>query len=340
MIVLLIALFTIIGIKSFDVHANEVRIKELYLTPGGETIGIEVSTKVIVVDSYSVESAKGTYVNPAAVSGIRKGDIILNIDGRQINQIEDVKAVLKSYKSSQKESLNIIVKRESRNISTKITPIETKDGTISLGLYLKDHILGIGTLTFTYQDYFGALGHQIKDHNRLLDEKIKDEGVIKKAVVTNIVKGKTGQPGEKKASMQAEEVGIIQENTITGIFGILKEDFVSREAMQIKAKEDVRVGDAQILTVIDGEKVESFDIKIVEVKDQATKDVKGMKIKVTDDRLIEQTGGIIQGMSGSPIIQDGKIVGAVTHVLINDQTMGYGIFIEFMLEEIGIKVIK
>lgn len=327
------------AVTTLAVFAEPIPIDQLYLTPGGETIGIEVQTKVIVVDSYTVKSGS-KLINPAAKSGIRKGDILLNLEGRQIETIDDVKAILKNYKNSQKSELSAIIRRDGQNFKTKITPVYTDDGTLSLGLYLKDHILGIGTLTFTYRDQFGALGHQIKDNSGLVDERLNDEGVIKRAIVTNIVKGKQGSPGEKKATMFPQEVGIIQDNTITGIFGILKEDISDRNAMKIKPKEEVKVGAAQILTVIDGDKVETFDIQIVEVKKQPKKDIKGLKIKIVDDRLLEETGGIIQGMSGSPIIQDGKIIGAVTHVLLNDQTTGYGVFIEFMLEDLGLEIAK
>lgn len=327
------------ALPKIDAIAQAIPINEIYLKPGGETIGIEVQTKVIVVDSYTVQTGSRV-VNPAADSGIRKGDIILNLDGRQIETIKDVKAALTNFKNSQRDYMTVIVRRDNQNITTKITPVTTDDGTISLGLYLKDHILGIGTLTFTYKDQFGALGHQIKDSSRLVDEKLNDEGVIKRAIVTNIVKGKQGSPGEKKATMHPKEVGIIQDNTITGIFGVLKEEISDRQALGIKPREEVKRGDAQILTVIDGDKVEAFDIKILEVKSQSKKDIKGLKIKVVDDRLLEETGGIIQGMSGSPIIQDGQIVGAVTHVLLNDQTTGYGVFIEFMLEDLGIQIEK
>lgn len=237
-------------------------------------------------------------LQPKAV--YEKGDIILNLDGRQIDSIEDVKAVLRTYKNSHKKELTAIIRRDGQNLKTKITPVVTDDGTISLGLYLKDHILGIGTLTFTYKDRFGALGHQIKDNSGLVDERLNDEGVIKRAIVTNIVKGKKGSPGEKKATMFPKEIGIIQENTMTGIFGILKEDISHRHAMPIKAREEVRTGAAQILTVIKGDKVEAFDIEIIEVKNQPTKDIKGLKIRVVDDRLLSETGGIIQGMSGKP----------------------------------------
>lgn len=339
MILIVLTFFLTSIFPDLTVYAEPIPIDQIYLTPGGETIGIEVQTKVIVVDSYAVKS--GTkLVNPAAESGIRKGDIILNLDGRQIDSIEDVKAVLRTYKNSHKKELTAIIRRDGQNLKTKITPVVTNDGTISLGLYLKDHILGIGTLTFTYKDRFGALGHQIKDNSGLVDERLNDEGVIKRAIVTNIVKGKKGSPGEKKATMFPKEIGIIQENTMTGIFGILKEDISHRHAMPIKAREEVRTGAAQILTVIKGDKVEAFDIEIIEVKNQPTKDIKGLKIRVVDDRLLSETGGIIQGMSGSPIIQDGRIIGAVTHVLLNDQTTGYGVFIEFMLEDLGIEISK
>lgn len=314
----------------------------MYLTPGGETIGIEVSTSVIVVDTYSVKGYRG-YVNPGNKVGIQKGDVILNIDGQKIDRIEDVKKQLKKYNNGHEKPLNMIIRRDNQYLTKKIYPVKTKDNNLSLGLYLKDNIVGIGTMTFIYKDkYFGALGHQIKDHNQTMNDRMNDDGIIKKAVVTNIIKGTRGNPGEKKAALDHEEIGIIKENAITGIFGELNEQLENqtREKMKIMPKEEVRVGNAQILTVIDKEKVESFDIEIVEVRRQDEKDVKGIKIKITDERLINETGGIVQGMSGSPIIQNNKIVGAVTHVLVDDQVMGYGIYIEFMLEELGIKVIK
>lgn len=337
--------FLTIFMCSNDVLATsrqKLHINDLYLVPGGETIGIEIATQVIVVDSYSVESENG-YINPASQSGIKKGDIILNIDGRKINRIEDVKEQMLRYSSKNNHNLpmNIIIKRDSQYLTKKLYPVQTKDGNISLGLYLKDSILGIGTLTFVYEDQFGALGHPIQDQNEALTERLLDEGVIKKAVVTNIIKGTKGNPGEKKAKIDQEPIGTITQNTTTGIFGDLQSDFrLNKEKMKIAPREAVRPGDAQILTVINGDKVESFDVKIIEVKNQPAKDVKGIKLKITDERLLNKTGGIVQGMSGSPIIQNNRIVGAVTHVLIDDQTTGYGIFIEFMLEELGIEVIK
>ena len=227
-------------------------------------------------------------VNPAADSGIRKGDIILNLDGRQIETIKDVKAALTNFKNSQRDYMTVIVRRDNQNITTKITPVTTDDGTISLGLYLKDHILGIGTLTFTYKDQFGALGHQIKDSSRLVDEKLNDEGVIKRAIVTNIVKGKHGSPGEKKATMHPKEVGIIQDNTITGIFGVLKEEISDRQSglNPVKKSNVVMRKSLPLLMAI---KLKP-DIKILEVKSQSKKDIKGLKIKVVDDRLLEETG--------------------------------------------------
>jgi stage IV sporulation protein B len=282
-------------------------------------------------------------VNPASLVGIKKGDIILNINGRKIDTIDDVKEQMLKYAHSnndQYEEMTMIIKRDSLYLTKKIIPVKTKDGTLSLGMYLKDSILGIGTMTFIYENQFGALGHQIKDQNETVNDKMDDEGVIKKAVVTNIIKGNRGNPGEKKATIDKKEIGIIKENTMTGIFGTVKDNFSSRTKMRIGAKESVKVGNATILTVIEGNMVEEFSVKIIEVKDQATKEIKGIKLKVTDERLLDKTGGIIQGMSGSPIIQNNRIVGAITHVLVDDQTTGYGVFIEFMLEEIGVQIKK
>ncbi len=237
--------------------------------------------------------------------------------------------------------MNMIVKRNNKILNKKLYPATTDNNMISLGIYLRDNITGIGTLTFIYNGfYFGALGHQIQDQNTPNINTYSTEGVIRRAEVTSIDKSVRGNPGAKKAIFDEDSVGKINNNTNTGIYGkVSKDAFTDKRKLKIATQKEVQLGDAQILTVLDKQKVEAFDVKIIELNRQKEKDVKGIKLKITDERLINRTGGIIQGMSGSPIIQKDRIIGAVTHVLIDDTTIGYGVYIEFMLKDMGIEVV-
>ncbi len=335
-------LFTIIIAFFFNIDASgstSFKAEDIYLTPGGETIGIELHTNVVVVDTYNVRNTTGE-ANPGKEAGIKSGDIILYIDGKKIDNIEDVRNELVKYKNDRKDPMNIIIKRDNKLINKKMYPTRTKNNMISLGIYLRDNIMGIGTLTFIYDDTsFGALGHQIQDKNIPDIEMHKTKGIIKKAEVTSINKSVRGNPGEKRATFEKESIGTINNNSMTGIYGSIdKDSFIHKEKMHIASQDQIQLGNAKILTVIDNKKVEEFDIKIIDLIKQDQKDIKGIKIKITDERLLNKAGGIIQGMSGSPIIQNNRIVGAVTHVLVDDTTIGYGVYIEFMLEDLGIEI--
>ncbi|NLG82925.1 MAG: SpoIVB peptidase [Bacilli bacterium] len=319
--------------------SQTLKASDIYLIPGGQTIGIEIQTSVVVIDTYGVKY-NGVFVNPGKDAGIQPGDVILSIDGRKINSIEDVKQELSRYKIGQNEPMNMIIKRDNKYIPKQLYPTKTDNNMISMGIYLRDNISGIGTLTFIYNNfYFGALGHQIKDKH-FADYEIENvRGTIKEAYVTGIKKSVRGKPGEKKARF-SKNIGKINSNTITGVYGKIDNPaFITSNKMPIALQKDIKLGDAQILTSIEGDKVEAFDIKIIDLQRQTEKDIKGIKFKVTDERLLEKTGVIVQGMSGSPIIQNNRIIGAVTHVLVDDTTIGYGVYIEYMLEEMGIEII-
>ena len=213
------------------------------------------------------------------------------------------------------------------------------DGVMTTGLYLRDKLAGIGTLTFIDPNShkYGALGHEIIDQDTNQLVSIKNGEIINSNVVS-VRKATSGKPGEKVADILFDDkLGTLEKNNNFGIYGVMSSELHNqKDLMPIAYINEVKAGPAQILTVLNGNKVEAFDINITEVNMQTQKAIKGIKYTVTDERLINQTGGIVQGMSGSPIIQDGKIVGAVTHVLVHDSTMGYGIFIEWMLQESGI----
>ncbi|QVK19215.1 SpoIVB peptidase [Mycoplasmatota bacterium] len=335
-------LFTIILSFFFniDVYGSQtIKAEDIYLIPGGETIGIELQTNVIVVDTYNVRNNQKT-INPAKDAGIQSGDMILYIDGKKINNIEDIKSELAKYKNIHDRQMNIIIKRNNKLLSKKMYPTRTNNNVISLGIYLRDNIMGIGTLTFIYDDTnFGALGHQIQDKNIPDMQLYKTNGHIKKAEVTSINKSIRGNPGEKRATFDKKSIGTINTNSITGIYGkVDKNSFKNKKKLKIATQDKIQLGHAKILTVINKHKVEAFDVKIIETFKQNQKDIKGIKLKITDERLLNKTGGIIQGMSGSPIIQNNRIIGAVTHVLVDDTTIGYGVYIEFMLEDMGIDI--
>lgn len=315
---------------------------DLKLIPGGDPIGIKINTGVYVINTYGVETKNGKK-SPAKDAGISSGDKLISIDNVKIEKIEDINIDYLTKKASKNESVVIKYLHGSKVQTEKITPVLSKNNVPTLGMYLRDKIVGIGTLTYIipYTNSFGALGHQIEDEMLSLRSE-QANGDLNEATITGIQKSRNGVPGAKKASISTNKIGVINKNTISGIFGKIEnsKDFTnSYKRYSIGTRDDVKEGKATILTSIDGKKVEEFDILITEVNSQKSQNIKGIKIKIVDRRLIKETGGIVQGMSGSPIIQNNRIIGAVTHVTVDNTVVGYGIYIEWMLEENGIKVV-
>ena len=237
-------------------------------------------------------------------------------------------------KDNDKKSIDIKYKRFDKVYNTKLSLIKTEDEVYKTGLYVKDTINGIGTLTFIDPDTknFGALGHEIIEKNTGQMIEVKD-GKIFKSEVEGITKSSNGSPGEKNAKYYSNiTYGNIFENTSSGIFGTYN-DIPNKTLYKVGKPDDIKIGKASILTVVKDEQVEEFDINIIKLNKDSSQKVKNILFSITDSKLLETTGGIIQGMSGSPIIQDKMIIGAVTHVIVDDPTKGYGIFITNMLEE-------
>lgn len=244
------------------------------------------------------------------------------------------------------KGLEIEVKRDKETFKREIKPLRAKDEGYSyhLGLYIRDSVAGVGTLSFYHPESkkYGALGHVISDADTQKSIIVQDGKTIP-ASVASIEKGSNGEPGEKVAnfSTQGKILGTIMKNNSFGIFGELAARSIGnefyKEAIPVALASQVKEGPAKILTVVEGEEVQEFDVGIIHSVPQKSPATKGLVIKVTDPRLLEATGGIVQGMSGSPIIQNGKIIGAVTHVFVNDPTRGYGVHIEWMLQEAEIK---
>ena len=292
-----------------------------YLVPGGENIGINIKSNGVLVVGFYESNAK---------SSLQIGDIIVSIDDNQVSSINDM---LKLVDSSEDEvTLKVGYKRNNQLFSTDLSLVKDENGVFKTGLYVKDSITGIGTLTFIdpTTNQYGALGHSITDSKTNVRFEIKD-GKIFKSDVTSIDKSQNGQTGEKNAKFYFDTVyGTIEQNEETGIYGTYSEDYNSKKLVEVGSIDEIELGEAYIKTTLDNNKVENFNIEILSIDKES--DTKNILFKVTDSTLLEKTGGIVKGMSGSPIIQNNKIIGAVTHTVISDNTKGYGISIIKMLE--------
>ncbi|PLR99869.1 SpoIVB peptidase [Bacillus sp. T33-2] len=329
-----------IPIKKVDVNV----LKDFRVLPGGQSIGVKLNTVGVLVVGHHLVNADIGKVSPGESAGIKVGDIITEINGQRIEQMAEVGPYVQEAGKTGKP-LDIVVKRENQKINTKLAPQKDQgENVYKLGLYIRDSAAGIGTMTFfePHSKKYGALGHVISD----MDTKkpiVVEDGHIVRSTVTSIEKGSHGEPGEKLARFAADReiIGNINKNSPFGIFGELNKNIkngVLDKPMPIALSHQVKEGPAKILTVVNNDEVDLFDIEIVSTIPQKFPATKGMVIKVTDPKLLEKTGGIVQGMSGSPIIQDNKLIGAVTHVFVNDPTSGYGVHIEWMLTEAGIDI--
>jgi stage IV sporulation protein B len=306
------------------------------LIPGGDAVGIHIETVgLIVVDTYTIETECGNY-SPARDAGLVKGDVITAINGQPIDNIEEYKEAL----IAREGHLILTINRSGITSEVTVKGCKNQAGELTTGVYLRNKIAGIGTLTYVdpISRRYGALGHEIidQDTNQIVNIQ---QGQLVDSHITAIRKAEDDEPGEKIAEIHFDKAhGTIEKNNEYGIYGEMTTDnYNSKKMLPIAFQNEVQLGYATILTVIDGQHIEEFEIEIVEIDLQAKQEVKGIKYIVTDIKLLETTGGIVQGMSGSPIVQDGKIIGAVTHVLVHDSTLGYGVFIEWMLEESEIK---
>ena len=297
-----------------------------YVIASGETIGIEVNSKgILVVGFYEVE---GEY--SAKEAGFEIGDKIIKVDNTAVNSIEDMITVIEKKNT---EKINFTIKRGSQEKKIALSMKKDKNDILKTGLYVKDQINGIGTLTYIDPESrrFGALGHEIIETTTAQKFEIKD-GKIFNATVSKIEKSRNGEAGEKNATYdKITENGKIDNNDITGIYGTYQKEINNMETMEVGEIKDIKQGPAKIKTVIEENKVEEFDINIISIDTNSK--TKNILFEITDETLLKETGGVVQGMSGSPIIQNNKIIGAVNYVIVNDTKKGYGIFITTMLKE-------
>ncbi len=302
---------------------------ERRLVPCGVPIGVAIYNKgLIVTDISEVTLDDGSTVCPAKDAGIKRGDIITALNSKEISSADEILSAAETHKT-----LSLCINRGGQIFQTEITPQKTSEG-VRLGIWVRDSTAGIGTLSY-YEpntNRFYALGHGIsyEDSGQIMDIRT---GNIYLCKITGAERGTKGHAGELNGEIISSAIGTIDKNTDSGICGTLTDKIHENPiALPVCDINEVSEGYAEILSDVDGNGTCTYAISIEKV-DKKTTSGKNFVIKITDDKLIEKTGGIVQGMSGSPIIQDGKLVGAVTHVFVNDPTRGYGIFIENMLDE-------
>lgn len=318
-------------IKTVEVMAIP---KEIQLYPGGNVVGIKLQTNGPLVVGFSdIENEEQKPYSPSKESGINLGDVILAINEIEINSSEFLAETLNSLKL---DELDVKIERDGKILYKKVKPVKTSDGKNKIGLWVRDSTAGIGTVTFIDPEtgLYGALGHPITDVDTGDIIKISKGNIVNSSIV-NVKRGEKGNPGELKGVFINDDIklGNVKHNTKYGIFGEYSLENFYGEKLGIALKDEIQEGPAKIISTIDNDEPKMYDVVIEKLLQQDNPSSKSMIIKVVDEELLEKTGGIVQGMSGSPIIQNNKLVGAVTHVLVNKPDTGYGIYIEWMLKE-------
>lgn len=322
-------LFGNIPVKKMDVNV----IPKSKVVPVGKAIGMKLYTEGVLVVGMSEINGKKPYEN----SGIQEGDAIIEINNEQIENTNDL---IETVNKSNGTTVEVKYKRNEQTITTSIEPAKVNENEYKLGLWVRDATAGVGTMTFyePSSGMFAALGHGIADIDT--SELINIEsGELTTTNILSIVKGQKGTPGEIRGTIEnSKSLGSIYKNTSFGVYGKVqsknKLDINNMEEMNVALRDEIKTGKAQILCELENGKTEKYDVEIKKLYLNNNENNKSMVIKITDEKLIEKTGGIIQGMSGAPIIQNGKFIGAVTHVLVNDPTVGYGVFADIMIKQL------
>lgn len=329
---------SLINSKALTTLRKEKR-KDIEVYPGGISIGVKINNKGALVVGYSdISTHEGLSESPGKMAGIELGDIIEEVNGENIETCSDL---ISKVKTCRNDEMTVKILRGNSELTKKISLIK-EDNEYKIGLWVRDSTAGIGTLTFYDKDSktFGALGHPITDGDTNVSFNIKS-GTLLRSSVLSIKKGERGNPGEIKGLFinENESIGNIEKNTNSGIYGDASVELINpnfNKAMTVAYRDEIKEGHAQIITTVEDGGAKAYDIEILKLLPQDEPGSKSMIIKIVDPVLLEKTGGIVQGMSGSPIIQNGKIIGAVTHVLINKPDVGYGIYIEWMLQDAGV----
>lgn len=323
-------LFGVIPYRKLELNV----VKEQKVMPAGNAVGIYLESKgIMVLGTAEIRGQDGFLYHPSQ-DILQEGDYLLSVNGTAVRSIRQVSAMLQE---NREKPVNLGLQRGNNRIEVKVEPVYTDEGTYQLGIWLREDTEGIGTMTcITEDNHFVALGHGITDVDTGKLIRLQQGGLYP-ASIRQIIAGKKGTPGELFGSVllsENQKIGNVKANNLWGISGEIEQEeyqYQPGQGIPIALKQEIKTGPATIRCQIDDE-VREYDIEIEEIEINA-KDLKGLVLRVTDSELLEKTGGIVQGLSGSPIIQNGKMIGAVTHVFVNDPSHGYGIFIENMLAE-------
>ncbi len=338
-----------VGVTNMEVSLfNKFLIKEVEVSvlpktkviPVGNLAGVKLYTNgVLVVGMSEIQGIDNKIYKPYEKTGIEEGDTIISINSQTIHSTEDL---IETVNESSGQEVKIDYVRDNQTLQCSMTPVKTSEEEYKLGLWVRDSAAGVGTVTFyePKSGSFGALGHGIVDIDT---EKLIDisSGEFVTTKILNVQKGEKGNPGRIQGTIDNQKnIGIISKNTKFGIYGRVDNidtlNLQKSKEMEVASRDEIHTGDATILSTLENGNTEEYKIEIVKIFKENNYDNKSMQIKVTDEKLLEKTGGIIQGMSGSPIIQDGKFIGAVTHVLVNDPEEGYAVFADIMLKQLSI----
>ena len=323
--------------ETIAVRGEEVKVSDIQVIPVGEVVGIKLYTSgVLVVGTSGIESIDGVTYKPYENTEIREGDSIISINDNIVNNTEELIDAINMYNG---EKVKVTYIRDNEERTCEIVPVQDKVGKYKIGLWVRDSAAGVGTVTFYSEETqsFAALGHAITDIDTG-DILQTSSGEIDNVSIVSVVKGQEQQPGKIQGSIKQNSViGNIYKNTPYGIYGIIKNptniNIDYSRKMYVAERQEINLGEATILSNIDGQ-LKEYKIEIQKTYLNNNYDNKSMVIKVTDEELLNKTGGIIQGMSGSPIIQNGKFCGAITHVFVRDPTIGYAVFADRMLSEL------
>lgn len=338
-LIVLFAIFSVFITNSYKNYYISVNaVPNILVVPCGNAVGVKIySEGVLVVGTADVEGTDGNTHRPFKDTKIRAGDIILQINNTKVESIDELIDVVNKLNGNE---IEVVYKKNEKVLKDKMKPIKSlDDGNYKIGLWVRDGATGVGTLTFYAPALkkYGALGHGISD----VDVKTLlslESGSLNEASVLSVTKGVKSSPGEIRGIINSGyKLGNVEKNNEFGIYGsLLSENYISENstAIPVASRAEIRPGVATILCTVEGSMPKEYQVEIQKVYNLSGKSTKSMIIKVTDSELLAKTGGIVQGMSGSPIIQNGKFIGAVTHVFVNDPTRGYGVFADTMIDQI------
>ncbi|WP_283675165.1 SpoIVB peptidase [Butyricicoccus sp. Marseille-Q5471] len=324
-----ISLFLVLSML-FTAQATDITS----LIPIGHTVGIKMTSEgVLVVRLNEVTTSNGSAC-PARDAGVEEGDMIVKVNGQEVDSNDSLQ---KQIALSAGNPVTLSVVRNGSEQTITATPCADENGVFRIGVLARDSMAGIGTLTYVDPETgaYGSLGHGICESETGVLLPLKEGGLLY-STVGSVQKGKVGEPGALQGEFDVERsVGTVTENTQSGIFGTLSDSsmYASLESVPVASSDEIKLGSAEIMANIEGDSVKKYAVEVVKLYPEDDEYGRGMMLRVTDETLIAKTGGIVQGMSGSPVLQNGKIIGAVTHVLVNDPTCGYAIDIQKMLDE-------